>query len=362
MFNGTGANVVGLQSMLPRWGAVIAASTAHINVDEGGAPERVGRDQAAHRADATDGKLTPELIDREAWGWGDEHRAQPLVVSITQSTELGTLYTADEMRAIADHAHALGMQPAPGRRAHLQRRRIPRPAAARLHARRGRRRAELRRHEERRDARARRSSCSNSRGIRGPELPAQAQHAALVEDAVRLGAADRAATRATCGCATPRTPTRWPRGCARASRRGSRTVRSRGVAFTSRRRRTASSRRCPTASPTSLRESFRFYDWDAARTEVRWMCSFDTHEADIDAFVADDRAGHERYVTRSLSEARRAETICSRARRFDSLRLAQRPAAATGSEWRRPRRHPRPSASASRIRVRRVIIQGPRRG
>ena len=89
VFNGTGANVVGLQSMLPRWGAVIAASTAHINVDEGGAPERVAGIKLL-TVPTDDGKLTPELIDREAWGWGDEHRAQPLVVSVTQSTELGT--------------------------------------------------------------------------------------------------------------------------------------------------------------------------------------------------------------------------------------------------------------------------------
>ena len=92
VFNGTGANVTGLQSMLPRWGAVISASTAHINSDEGGAPERVGGIKLL-TVPAPDGKLTPELIDREAWGWGDEHRAQPLVVSITQTTELGTAYT-----------------------------------------------------------------------------------------------------------------------------------------------------------------------------------------------------------------------------------------------------------------------------
>ncbi|WP_235671210.1 threonine aldolase family protein, partial [Aeromonas caviae] len=49
------------------------------------------------------------LIDREAWGWGDEHRAQPLAVSITQTTELGTAYTPDEVRAIADHVHSRGM-------------------------------------------------------------------------------------------------------------------------------------------------------------------------------------------------------------------------------------------------------------
>ena len=97
MFNGTGANVVGLQSMLPRWGAVVTAATAHINVDEGGAPEKVGGLKLL-TVPTDDGKLTPELIDREAWGWGDEHRAQPLVVSITQSTELGTLSPSTRSR------------------------------------------------------------------------------------------------------------------------------------------------------------------------------------------------------------------------------------------------------------------------
>ena len=123
VFNGTGANVVGLQSMLPRWGAVIAASTAHINVDEGGAPERVAGIKLL-TVPTDDGKLTPELIDREAWGWGDEHRAQPLVVSVTQSTELGTLYSVDELRAIADHTHSLGM------RLHLDGARISNAAAS----------------------------------------------------------------------------------------------------------------------------------------------------------------------------------------------------------------------------------------
>ncbi len=108
VFNGTGANVLSLQSMLPRWGAVVCAETAHINSDENGAPERVGALKLL-TVTTPDGKLTPELIDRQAWGWGDEHRAQPLAVSITQSTELGTLYTADEIRAIADHVHERGM-------------------------------------------------------------------------------------------------------------------------------------------------------------------------------------------------------------------------------------------------------------
>ena len=109
VFNGTGANVLSLQSLLPRWGAVVCASTAHINMDENGAPERIGGIKLL-QVPTADGKLTPELIDREAWGWGDEHRAQPLAVSITQTTELGTCYTPDEVRAIAEHVHSKGMK------------------------------------------------------------------------------------------------------------------------------------------------------------------------------------------------------------------------------------------------------------
>ncbi len=108
VFNGTGANVLSLQAALPRWGAVVCAKSAHINVDEGGAPEKVAGLKLLAIPTA-DGKLTPELVDAEAWGWGDEHRAQPLAISISQSTEFGTVYSPDEIRALADHAHAHGM-------------------------------------------------------------------------------------------------------------------------------------------------------------------------------------------------------------------------------------------------------------
>ncbi|MFC7217658.1 threonine aldolase family protein [Streptomyces polyrhachis] len=109
VFNGTGANVVALQALTDRWGAVICARSAHINVDEGGAPERVGGLKLL-TVPTPDGKLTPELIEREAWGWEDEHRAMPQVVSITQATELGTVYTPDEVREICDFAHERGMK------------------------------------------------------------------------------------------------------------------------------------------------------------------------------------------------------------------------------------------------------------
>ena len=73
VFNGTGANVTALTSVLPRWGAVVAASSAHIHTDENGAPERVSGLKLL-TVDTPDGKLTPDLVDRQAWGWGDEHR------------------------------------------------------------------------------------------------------------------------------------------------------------------------------------------------------------------------------------------------------------------------------------------------
>ena len=102
------ANVTALQSVLPRWGAVVCAKTAHINVDEGGAPEKVGG-LKLYAVPTPDGKLTPDLLDVEAFGFDDEHRAQPLAVSITQSTELGTLYTPAEITSLAAHAHDRGM-------------------------------------------------------------------------------------------------------------------------------------------------------------------------------------------------------------------------------------------------------------
>lgn len=108
VFNGTGANVVALQAISPRWGGVVCSETAHINVDENGAPERMAGLKLM-TVPTVDGKLTPELIDKQAWGFGDEHRAQPLAVSISNSTELGTAYSPAELRAICDHAHSLGM-------------------------------------------------------------------------------------------------------------------------------------------------------------------------------------------------------------------------------------------------------------
>lgn len=108
VFNGTGANVIALQSILPRWGAVVAPRTAHITTDEGGAPEKTGA-LKIYEVTTPDGKLTPELAEQQTWGWGNPHRSQPLAISISQVTEFGTCYTPEEVRALADFAHGNGM-------------------------------------------------------------------------------------------------------------------------------------------------------------------------------------------------------------------------------------------------------------
>ena len=105
VFNGTGANVLSLRAACRRFEAVICAETAHLNVDECGAPEAIAGVKLLTVA-GVDGKLTPELVESRIARVGDEHAVQPRVVSISQCTELGTVYTPAEMRALAELAHA----------------------------------------------------------------------------------------------------------------------------------------------------------------------------------------------------------------------------------------------------------------
>ncbi|MGI9135682.1 MAG: threonine aldolase family protein [Candidatus Nanopelagicales bacterium] len=108
VFNGTGANVIGMQSMLRTWESIICATTAHVNVDEAGAPEKLLGSKVIP-VPSTDAKITPDLIRAQHWGIGDFHPAQPRVVLVTQSTEYGTRYSLDELRAITSTAHELDM-------------------------------------------------------------------------------------------------------------------------------------------------------------------------------------------------------------------------------------------------------------
>lgn len=108
VYNGTGANVLGLSAFLRPYQAVICAETAHINVDECGAIEKQSGSKLL-TVPTFDGKLTIGLIENHMHGFGDPHHAQPKVISLTECTELGTVYTLEELKAICDYAHAHGM-------------------------------------------------------------------------------------------------------------------------------------------------------------------------------------------------------------------------------------------------------------
>ncbi|MDO8847435.1 MAG: low specificity L-threonine aldolase [Coriobacteriia bacterium] len=109
VFNGTGANVTALQALMRPFEAVICPATAHINADECGAPERFTGGKLL-AVPTPDGKLTPTLIEGAITGVGFEHASQPRVVSITQSTEYGTVYSARELEAVVATARTFGLR------------------------------------------------------------------------------------------------------------------------------------------------------------------------------------------------------------------------------------------------------------
>lgn len=109
VWNGTGANVASLRAMTLPWQAVICSDQAHIHVDECGAPELLGGCKLL-ALPSPDGKLTVAAVREAARkGVGFEHHVQPRVLSLTQSTEYGTVYSVDELGALVEAAHGDGL-------------------------------------------------------------------------------------------------------------------------------------------------------------------------------------------------------------------------------------------------------------
>lgn len=281
VFNGTGANVVALQSVTKRWEAVICTGTAHIQVDECAAPERMGG-LKLFAVPTPDGKLTPELIATVPLRRGDEHHAQPRVVSITQTTELGTAYTVEEIRAIAEHVHAHDMV------LHVDGSRLSNAAAS----------LGVSFREMITDTGVDIVSFGGTKNglmvgeavlVLNPgvvdgmkylrkqsmQLASKmrfisAQLIALLTDDLYLrnaGHANAMAQRLVEGVRDlPGLAVPLP-------------VQSNGVFPI-----------LPREVSERLMEKFRFYFWDETTGQVRWMCAFDTTEADVDAFIAAVRA------------------------------------------------------------------------
>ena len=104
VFTGTAANVLGLSAVIRSWNSVIASSSAHLEQDECGAPEKLIGCKVL-TVDTPDGKINPELLEKHMHGFDFEHHSQPKVISVTQATEMGTVYSPFEIRKIADFAH-----------------------------------------------------------------------------------------------------------------------------------------------------------------------------------------------------------------------------------------------------------------
>ena len=108
VFNGTGANVLGLSTVTQSFNSIICAETAHIQEDECGAPEKFTGCKLLP-VKPVNGKLTPRLIQPHLKGFDFEHHSQPKVISISQVTEMGTVYQPREIIALADLAHKNNM-------------------------------------------------------------------------------------------------------------------------------------------------------------------------------------------------------------------------------------------------------------
>ncbi|GAA0950310.1 low specificity L-threonine aldolase [Actinocorallia libanotica] len=277
VFNGTGANVVGLSAMTRRWSAVIAAESAHINVDECGAPEKVAGIKLL-TVPTPDGKLTPELVDRQAWGWGDEHRAQPHVVSLTQSTELGTVYEPGEIRALADHAHERGML------VHLDGSRLANAAASLGVAMR----------EFTTDAGVDVLSFGGTKNglmlgeavvVLNPGLAPSLKY--LRKSAMQLASKMRFVSAQLLALLEDDL---WLRNARHANAMAARLadgVRGLpGLEITRPVQANAVFAVLPADVTERLQKRFRFYTWDQHTGEVRWMTAFDTTEEDVDVFAA----------------------------------------------------------------------------
>jgi len=279
VFLGTAANVLALNALTRPHECVICAQSAHINVDECGAPERfLGSKLLSFPA--INGKLDVKDVESALHLLGNEHHAQPKTVSITQCTELGTLYQPREIRALADLAHANGM------RLHMDGARIGNAAASLGQS----------------LAQATRDLGVDVLSFGGtkngmmygeavvffrPELAAQFRY--IRKQGMQLASKMRYVSAQFTAMLTNGL---WRESAAQANSMAqllARTVSSiPGVTVTRPVETNAVFARIPARAVHALQKRFFFYVWDPTpenTPEVRWMCSFDTTEDDVNAFA-----------------------------------------------------------------------------
>ena len=279
VFNGTGANVLCFRAMCRPWESVAVRRRRRTSTSTRAARRSGSPASSCTRCRPPTASSRPSSSRRGSARRGDEHAVQPRVVTVTQSSELGTRYSPGELAALADFAHEHDLL------LHVDGSRLAnaaggaRRAAARRRDRRRRRRAVLRRHEERPAAR-RGGRAAAPRARRRLRLPAQADAAARVQGRATSRRSSSRCWRATCGSETPRTPTRWPRASrARSRARPACAIVAAGAGQRRLRGDRARRDRDPAARLALLRLG-------RATGAVRWMCSWDTTADEVDAFAA----------------------------------------------------------------------------
>lgn len=276
VFNGTGANVVALESMAPRWAGVVCAETAHLNTDECAAPEHHGLKLIT--LPATEGRFEVEDLRRALEFGRDRHHPQPGAVSLSQTTELGTCYDPDRVAAITACAHEYGVP------VHVDGARIANAATAL-----GASLAEL----------------TTDLGVDLVSLGAT-KNGAMYGDAVVAVSPERVPGLPFLQKAVTQLPSKarfvsaqllalfegdlWLRNAADANRTAKRLAEGlvgRGLAPRHPVEANAIFVELPEAASSALRSAgFGFADWDPSRGLVRLMTAFDTEDADVDALLA----------------------------------------------------------------------------
>jgi threonine aldolase len=275
VFNGTGANVLSLRATCRSFEAVICTETAHLNVDECGAPEAIAGVKLL-TVPGVDGKLTPEAVRGAVGRIGDEHAVQARVVSISQCTELGTLYRPEQLRSLAELAHERGML------LHVDGARLSNAAAA----------LRLPLGEVAGGADAV-SFGGTKNGLLGaeavvvlnPELARDFLY--LRKQSMQLASKMRFLAAQFDALLTDEL---WLRCAGNANAMAARLAGSLGEVAGLRITRPVETNAVFATLPPpvieSLQREFPFYTWDERAGEVRWMCSWDTTEDDVDEFAA----------------------------------------------------------------------------
>ncbi len=281
VFIGTAANVLGLSTVTQPYNAIICPDTAHIHVDECGAPEKFTGCKLL-TVSTREGKLTVSGIRRHMHGIGFEHHVQPRAISITQSTELGTVYTIEEIREIAEFAHEHDMI------LHMDGARISNAAVAlgcNFYEMTGGAGVDVLSFGGTKNGMMygeaviffNKTLCEDFKFRRkqGMQLSSKmryisAQFSAFLEKDL------------------------WKTNALQANLMAEKLFEAvkdiPGVEVTQKVESNAVFARIPAHIIPELQNQYFFYVWDEDRSEVRWMCSFDTTENDIEGFVASLRS------------------------------------------------------------------------